>query len=595
MAGPAPSAEDTVLIKDLLVFLFAAGVLVPLGKLARIPTVMGFVIAGILLGPSMLGRWAQDIGWLSYFTISEIETAAPFAELGVLFLLFLLGLELSFRKLWTLRKLVFGAGAIQSLASALIVGVVCLLIGMTGPAALVIGLALSLSSTAIVMQHLIDSKTATTPSGRAAFGVLLFQDILVAPILILVGFLGQDADGRVGELILTALIQGLIAIGVIFLVGRYLLRRVLRLGAMQGGRDFLFALCLLTLVGAAILTASAGLSLALGAFLAGLLLGETEFKHQAEIDLEPFKGLLLGLFFMTVGFGLDFDLILSSLPIVILGLIGLLAIKGLLVIASLWWLTGDRAIAIRAGLLLAPAGEFAFVILGAARSNGSLEAGTAGIVAAIAGLSMLVTPMMMPLAGWINSRLRTKLTDEPEADETLDRTLDCEGHVQVAGYGRVGQTVCQVLLRENAEIVAIDRNARRVLDNQRDDIKLVYGDASRPELLERLNAANASIFIVTVDDGTRAETMVRAMRGLRADITILARAADLDHAERLREAGADSVVPDAIEAGLQMAGRALEDFGYAKSALLDRLSMERDEAYLRSRTVLNPPAAAPGP
>lgn len=574
----SPTGTDGVAIKDTLVFLFAAGVLVPLLRFIKLPAIMGFVLAGIVLGPSGLGALAENVGWLTYLTISEPEAAAPFAELGVLFLLFLLGMELSFQKLWALRRIVFGAGALQSGASAAVVAGACLMIGLVAPASVAIGLALALSSTAIVMQWLIDEKRAASATGRTALGVLLFQDILVAPILILVGFMGQQAGANLGELVLGALVQGIIAIAVIVLIGRFLLSRLFRMAARKGGRDILLALCFFTAVGASVITATAGLSLALGAFLAGLLLGETEFKHQAEVDLEPFKGLLLGIFFMTVGMGLDLGFVADNFLLVIGGLMAMLLVKFVIAFGACWIGTRDRETALRSALLLAPAGEFAFVIMGAAVAGGVVTSGQASIVGAIAGASMLLTPLM----GQLGDLLAPRLTSPGDNPHELPDGLELEGHVVIAGYGRVGQTIARVLQREACTIVAIDRDARRVAEHRLKGEDIYFGDVSRPEMLHRVNADRASLLVVTVDDTASAEAMTRALRAVNREAPILVRARDLDHADLLRQAGATFVIPEAIEAALQLAGRALEEFGYDQSALRDRLDQERDDAYDRS-------------
>ena len=290
-------------LKDILVFLVAAGIIVPLFKAARLGAVLGFLIAGVVLGPFGLGRFADAAPILSFVTVSDPHAVEPFAELGVLFLLFLLGLELSFRRLWALRLTVFGTGGLQSGASAIVIGLAAFLLGYAAPSAVIIGLAFALSSTAIVMQIMFEERRVATPVGRTVLGVLLMQDILVAPILILAGFLARSDDGGMLGALGQAAWQGGAAILVIFVVGRYLLRPAFRLAARFGGRDTLMALTLVAVVGAAVLTDAGGLSLALGAFLAGLLVGETEFKHQAEVDLDPFKGLLLGLFFCHRGHG----------------------------------------------------------------------------------------------------------------------------------------------------------------------------------------------------------------------------------------------------------------------------------------------------
>ncbi|MEO5325771.1 cation:proton antiporter [Mesorhizobium sp. CC13] len=568
----------SIWLKDALVFLFAAGVLVPLLRMARVPSVLGFLLAGLALGPFGMGALAESWPWLGHLAFSDPEAAKPFAELGVLFLLFLLGLELSFEKLWMLRRLVFGAGTFQAVASVAAIAIVLVFAGLDGHAAVAVGLALALSSTAIVMQTLTEEKRATGPVGRSALAVLLFQDMLVAPILILIGFLAPGRDEGLFSALLEALIQGGIAVAVILLFGRFVLRDAFGLAARAGGRDFLMGLTLLTIVGGAVLTASAGLSLALGAFLAGLLLGETEFKHQAEVDLEPFKGLLLGLFFMTVGIGLDLATMLAGLPVVLAGLAALLALKALVAVAACRAFGVRPAHALETAFLLAPAGEFAFVVVATAASGGILDAATATTVTGVAGLSMLASPLM--------ARLGRKLADrfEEAAGADVDPATfpDLTGHVVIAGFGRVGRTIAHMLDAEAADIVALERDAAVVSRERAAGRKVYLGDAARPEILSHAGAAGASMFIVTVDNAHDAAAMVRAVRQMRPDAPVLARARDAEHARELHAAGADFVIPDAVEAGLQLAARALSEFGYASEVLGDRIAAERNAAYGRA-------------
>ncbi len=570
-----------VWLKDAAVFLVAAGVIVPALKAVRVSAVLGFLLAGLALGPFLLGGLADRFPILEWVTITDPEAAAPFAELGVLFLLFLLGLELSFQRLWALRKAVFGAGGLQAVGSAVALGGVCFLLGLTGPTAVVIGLALALSSTAIVMQILAEQRRVATPAGRSALAVLLMQDILVAPILILVGFLARDGDGAIGAALLEAFIQGAIAIIVIMLLGRIVLKPAFRLVARVGGRDLMMAIILATVVGASLLTAEAGLSLALGAFLAGLLLGETEFKHQAEVDLEPFKGLLLGVFFTTVGIGLDLGAVWDNAVLVLGGLAALLAIKFIVVYVAARLFAGGHPVALETAFLLAPAGEFAFVILAAANVGGVVDPGTAAIVTAIAGLSMLLTPGFAALGRRWALRIETKSQVHGPPAETLESLTDLEGHAVIAGMGRVGRSIARVLEAEGVEVLALDRNAERVKHLRRDGWRVYFGDASRPDILSRAGAETAAFFVVTADDPDKACAMVAAMRELRSDATILARARDVDHGVRLQKAGATHVTPEAVEAALQMAGRALEDIGLPAEAVRDRIAHERDEEYAR--------------
>ncbi|MEL6569195.1 MAG: cation:proton antiporter [Pseudomonadota bacterium] len=581
MATEATHGNE-VLIKDAIVFLFAAGVVVPVFKALRVPAVVGFILAGLVLGPHGISQFSGHVPALNFVTIAEPDAATLFAELGVLFLLFLLGLELSFRRLWELRRAVFGAGGLQAGLSALAITGAALAFGQPLLAAITVGLALALSSTAIVMQLLQENRRAATPVGRTALAVLLFQDILVAPILIFVGFVAAGGESSLTSIIGDALAQGLLAIVAIVIIGRYVLSHVFHLAARAGGRDFLMALTLLTVVGAAVITASAGLSLALGAFLAGILLGETEFKHQTEVDLEPFKGLLLGLFFMTVGMSLDLRVIASLWQEVLIGLAGLLVLKYIVSAIACRLFAGPTHTAVETASFLAPAGEFAFVILATASAGAVIDDDTSTLVAAIAGISMVMIPALSKLGGFVGTWL------EPEAEHHPSYELNAaeqEGHVILAGFGRVGRTIADLLKPEGAEMIALDTDARRVLTARSAGWNIYFGDASRPEILEKAGLEGATLAIVTVDNADSAERMVRTLRAERADLPILARAQDTDHAARLREAGASFVIPDAIEAGLQLAGRALEGFGYASETVRDLIAAEREGEYRKATEV----------
>ena len=563
------------LIKDALVFFVAAGLVVPVLRAAKLPAVVGFILAGVALGPSGFSAFSDQVPILEYVTISDPAAAAPLAELGVLFLLFLLGLELSFQKLWALKRTVFGAGTVQAILSAVVIGYGLYLFGLPATEAAIIGLALALSSTAIVMQLMVENKKAATPVGRSSLGVLLFQDILVAPILIFVGFTASRGEADLSTVLIQALFNGLLALIVIIAIGRYLLRHLFRLAVNAGGRDFLMAITLLTVVGASVITYNAGLSLALGAFLAGLLLGETEFKHQTEIDLEPFKGLLLGLFFMTVGLAIDLSVVLDNWQIVLGGLIAMLIIKAILAFIAVRIFAGDTATSLETSFLLAPAGEFAFVIAGAGLAAGSIAVRTSAIVTAIVALSMLVIPASWRLGIWL---AKVSSSAPPSHQIPSDFSAN-EGHIIVAGLGRVGRAVTHILEREQAEIVGLDTNPKTVSHQRALGRQIYFGDGGRKEVLQKAGLAHAGLVVVTLDNQLSAESMVKSARHSRPDVPILARARDADHAQLLYQAGATFVIPDAIEAGLQMSARALEQMGYESEAVQTLSTSERETEY----------------
>ena len=383
---------DAAWIKDVFVFLGAAGIVVPLFHRARIGAVLGFLVVGLVVGPYGLGRIAQEYPWFEYLTIRDPRRVEPFAELGVIFLLFLLGLELSFARLWQMRRYVLGVGGIQVGLTALVIGAAAGLAG-AGEAAIVVGLCLALSSTAIVMQLLREQHRSATATGRLALAILLFQDLMVVPILFVTGVLG-GGKGGIGTGLLIALGQAAAAVGIIMVAGRYVMRPLLRFVVATGSRDLIMAVTVLIVVAAAGSTGAAGLTTALGAFLAGLLLGETEYGHQIEIDLDPFKGLLLGLFFVTVGMTIDLREIAAQALYVFAAVIGLLAIKAVTLFGAARVLGVSRALSLEVALILAQAGEFAFVVIALARGNGLFAEPLAQFVTAVVGISMILTPLL---------------------------------------------------------------------------------------------------------------------------------------------------------------------------------------------------------
>ena len=349
-------------LKDVLVFLAAAGLVVPLFHRARIGAVLGFLCVGIAVGPYGFGRLAEDVPWIRYLTIEDRDRVEPFAELGVLFLLFLIGLELSLARLWSLRRYVAGIGGLQFALSALAIGAGLAVLGVPGSGAIVLGLCLAMSSTAIVMQLLEEQGRSTTPVGRVALAVLLFQDLMVAPVLFGVQFLARD-EQHVAVSLAGALLQAVLAVVAILAAGRYVLQPIFRFAAQTGSRDLIMAITLFMVVGVAAATGVAGLSTALGAFLAGLLLSETEYRHQIEIDIAPFKGLLIGLFFITVGMTIDIDAVWAHIGLVLAAVVALLAVKSLILLVASRAFGVSLAVAAEVAILLAQGGEFAFVVI----------------------------------------------------------------------------------------------------------------------------------------------------------------------------------------------------------------------------------------
>jgi CPA2 family monovalent cation:H+ antiporter-2 len=562
-------------LKGFIIFLAVAGVIVPLFHRARIGTVLGFLIAGVALGPQGLGRLAGDHPWLHYITFDEPERGEPLAELGIIVLLFLLGLELSLQRLWQLRRYVLGVGLLQVALSTLAIGVIVRLSGAVPPAGIVLGLCLALSSTAIVMQVLTEQHRVALPVGRIALSVLLFQDLMVVPILFIVGFLGGGKETMaVG---ITALIlpfaQALGAVAVIALIGRFVMPPLLHQAVRTGSRDLIMALALLILVAAALATGLAGLSVALGAFLAGMLLSDSEARHHIEVDLDPFKGLLLGIFFITVGTRLDPVEIAAHAGWIVIGTIALLAVKAaiLFAIARMFGLANGTAAEV--ALLLAQAGEFAFVVIGTAHQGALLSDSLSNGAVAVVGLSMMATPLL----AFAGRKAAAKLSLSAGGDHApTPDAAELDNHVIIGGCGRVAQMVVQALEIENVPYVCLDTNHEAVAAMRRQGRPAYFGDATRPELLEKIGGAEARAFVVTLSRGAGAERMVAAARKVNRSAFIFARAADAVHAARLVKLGAFGVIPETVEASIQLTGRLLETLDVPEDAVARRMSELRE-------------------
>lgn len=579
--------------KDLVLFLATAGVVAPLFKRLKINPILGFLLAGVILGPFGLGRFIHVAPWLDYVTVDNPDEIAQLAEFGVVFLLFMIGLELSWERLRLMRKLVFGLGAAQMIGCSVALGLAAMALGQPPVAALAIGAALTLSSTAIAVPVLAERRRLHSDGGRATFSVLLFQDLAVAPILITLTILGRG-DGAFALKDLMALAPAAVGLGGIVLVGRLLLRPMLKSVAKAKSEEMFMAACLLVIIGAGMVSALSGLSMALGAFVAGVLLAETEYRHEVEVKIEPFKGLLLSLFFVSLGIRLDLSLLVAN-PVLILGVaIGLLVVKAAMVFGlGLAMKLGTRASA-EAALILAAGGEFAFVILDNAMGAQVVPRDVGQAVLVSATLTMFLIPGLAALGARLGRRAAVKTTEAPASDGATgepDRVgPEPAGQVLVIGHGRVGKLVGDMLSRHDLSWIAIDRDARLVEQGRRDGARIYYGDASRLELLERCGLATARAVVVTMDAPEAAEAVVAAARGARPDLTIVARARDARHAARLYELGASDAVPETIEASLQLSEAVLVDIGVPMGLVIASIHERRDEY----RKVLNRPDALGG-
>ncbi|KFC62970.1 cation:proton antiporter [Massilia sp. LC238] len=577
-------------LREILLFLILSGILIPILQRLRINQVIGFLAVGTLVGPFGLGLLAGELPWLAFLTFPRDQGIAALAEIGVLFLMFMIGLELSAARLWAMRRWVLGAGTAQVLASAALVGGVLLLAyGLDAQAALVVGLVLSLSSTAVVMQLLAQQGATGSPLGQAAFAILMLQDLAVVPILLLIGALGGGSGGdSVAVLALTTLLKAGIAITLIYLVGGRVVHKLFRAFAEHRQPDVFMALILLSTFGIAGLSAAAGLSMALGAMIAGLLLAETEFKHEVELMVEPFKGLLMGLFFMTVGMSIDTRQILAAPLLLVASLAGLVLIKAL-VTASLLRIGGQPwSRALEGGLLLGQGGEFAFVAIGYAMTSRVLDPALGGQVMLVVGLSLFITPLLARLGHAIGER-GEHARNEHAAEADNGALASARGRVIIAGFGRVGQQLGKLLGEQNIPFVAFECDAKLVSKLHAEGQPVYFGNAARPELLRRVHADEAPAIVLTMDHPASSMQAVRGIRREFPHARLFVRSRDEKHARALRLAGASVVVPETLEASLQLSAFVLEAMGLDARTVDGIVDHERD---LVTAKLLEPEGAA---
>ena len=560
--------------REAILFLVTAGIVVPLFHRLRVSPVLGFIGAGALLGPFGLGRFADAHPWLAPFTIGNRSEIAHLAEFGVIFLMFMIGIELSWERLRVLRRLVFGLGSIQVAASAAVIAIILIALNQPVAGAVLVGLALALSSTAVVLPVLAEQKRLGTPAGRTSFAVLLFQDLAVAPILFAIAVLGRRDGGDLGGALALALGQAVVALVLIVVAGRVALRPLFHLVARTRSTELFMAACLLVIVATALVAAASGLSMTLGAFVAGLLLAETEYRRAIEATIDPFKGLLLGVFFVSVGMSLDPAQLLAA-PGAILGLsLGLLVIKGAGVLAGARVMGLSRPVALETALLIGPGGEFAFVLIGGAMAAGLVPEPVGGAALIVTTVTMIAIPGLAALARRIGRQVSKEQLGRARAEPVPDPQ---QNRVILAGYGRVGRLVGEMLKRHAIPYIALDSDPVRVAEQRRLGSPVYFGDSANTEMLRRCDIAAARALVVTLDNPRAVEAVVQAARAERPDLTIVARARDARHATQLYEMGVDDAVPETIEASLQLSEAVLVDVGVPMGHVIASIHERRDE------------------
>lgn len=553
------SEQDTSAIGNALVVLGAAGIVIPAFARFRISPVIGFILVGLLVGPSGLGALAADYPWLRHITIASSEDIALFGEFGIILLLFSIGLELSFRRLWQLRKLVFGIGAAELLLGGAILGTALFLLGDHSTAAAYgLGIALALSSTALVLP-IAGTKSAV---GRASFAMLLFEDLAIVPIIFVLGALSPIAASDNTELMLTTLWQGALVVAILAVAGWFLLPRIFAQAARAKDPELFLAASLLVVIVAALATAAVGLSPIVGALLAGLMIAETEYHGEVEAITAPFKGLALGVFLISVGMGLNLKTIAAQWPELIAAVVGVVLIKSI-VTAALLRFSGAarRGTAAEVGLLMASPSETTLIVLATALQAQLISRTTAEFWQLVTAIGLTITPLLARVGHDVARRIEMRSGDAQEEETPEGRTV-------VVGFGRVGRTVAELLREHQRRYVAVDADIDTVAAARRDGFSVRFADVARPGSLDRMGIENADAIVLTMDDPVQQLRMTRQLRQKHPELPIISRARDADHAAALYRAGATDAVPETLESSLQLAEAVLVDLGVAMGPVI---------------------------
>jgi CPA2 family monovalent cation:H+ antiporter-2 len=559
MASPL----DNQGFSDALVILGAAGIVIPAFARFRVSPVIGFILVGILVGPAGLGALVGDVPWLRYVTISNVHEIEPFAEFGIILLLFSIGLELSLKRLWSMRTLVFGVGAGELLGSGLVLALALYVLGQSAGGAAGLGIALALSSTALVLP-LVGS---TGPVGRSAFAMLLFEDLALVPIIFVLGASAPMAAAAGWEGISRLLIGAVVMLAAIFLIGRFLLPRLFAQAARTKSPELFLSAALLVVIIASLATTAVGLSPIVGALLAGMLIAETEYHSEVEVMTAPFQGLALGVFLITIGMSLDLDLLAREWVALIAAVVGVVTF-GLLRLSGL-----REGTAAEVGVLMASPSETTLIVLGAATQAQLILPQTAAFWQTVTAIGLTITPLLARIGKDVSRRIEHHRHDEAATPE-----LDPQGPGSVIiGFGRVGRMVADMLVAHDKRFIAVDANIDSVNAGRRDGYPVLFGDAVRSEFVDRLNLGRADALILTMDDPVLSVRLVRRVRGWVPNLTIVARARDPEHAAELYKAGATDAVPETLESSLQLSEAVLVDLGVAMGPVIASIHEKRDE------------------
>ena len=549
-------------LSDALVILGAAGIVIPAFARLKVTPVIGFILVGVVAGPYALGALARSHPWLHLFSISDPDRIEPFAELGIILLLFSAGLHISFRRLRAMRGLVFGVGSTELIACAALIAAGLLLSGSPPRADVTIGLALALSSTALVLPI----SGVEGPVGKTAFGMLLFEDLALVPILFAIELAGGHAE--VGGFVRTALL-GIVVVAAMLIGGRFLLAPLFAQAARAKNPELFLAISLLTVILASQATGAVGLSAILGALVAGVLIAETEYHAEVEAITAPLTGLALGIFLITVGMRIDLREVAAEWPAILAAAAAVLVVKAVVTTALVRASGVPLGASVETGVMMASPSETSLIVLSAGTGAGLISAAQAGFWTTVTALGLTVTPILAAIGKRLGRRVE-------HAAEAPTGEISGAGRTVVFGFGRVGRIVADMLREHNRPYLAIDSDVDAVRRAQADGYHVIFGDVSRPELSDRLQLGHAAALVLTMDDPVQVARIARRVRGWVPNLPIIARARDASHAARLYKAGVTDAVPETLEASLQLSEAVLVDIGLAMGPVIASIHEKRD-------------------
>ncbi len=546
-------------ISNILLFFAIAGLIVPLLERLKISSVQGYLICGIIVGPNGIATFVEHYHWISYAAIETPQSVKLMGEFGIIALMFMIGLELSFNRIKELQKFIFGIGSLQIIATAATIFVIALLFGNTSQASIILGVSFALSSTAIVMKLLEEQKLNNQPIGTLCFSVLLMQDLAVVPILVLTASLTGNSDTNILLALGTSLFAGIVTVGAIYWFGKKILTPILRSVSFSKNPEWLAAFMVFVVLTSAVITHAAGMSLALGAFMAGLLIAETEFKHEVEVIVSPLKGLLLGIFFLSIGMMIDLTEVFQHPFLLACAVAGLYLLKSTIMFFICLAFKSPAQQASQAALFLAQPGEFALMILGVAVSSQLMPVADVQFFLLVTVVAMMLTPLLFKLAPFVSQHFKA---DRNTSETTTDQLKIPTHKVVIAGFGRVGQLIAELLEQQGIAYIAFDNNGERVQELKKKNFHIIYADARKKELWQQLIGQHIETAVIAIDDHHATQPILKSLRTQFPLLPVIIRSKNTEDLKAFYEQGANDVVAETLESSLRIARLVIKKLGH---------------------------------